>query len=314
VALCRDGSYQPGPDPPRLAATHVIYTRFSVAMPRVKITTFDGRSTLADAKDPVPWLKNRIHLFNRFCLPSVLNQTKRPDLWMIAFSEIGKEALEPFLETLKRYPWIVPIWQRRRGDEYERDSGTFYREYRRRIDRRSTHVITARLDSDDAIDRSFLEDVDRYATAVVAKNHGSDDFWVSFPIGMQLAGGECRLYNSLTNHFLCHVQTIEAFKARKPYTGGHVSVFERGPVHVAVTEGPMWLEIIHGSNAANRARRELPLLASPAKLLARCGVEVTLSDRMRWWRPSQIPAHLWSLRKTIKRNLRAAGLMKPKQT
>jgi hypothetical protein len=35
---------------------------------------------------------------------------------------------------------------------------------------------------------------------------------------------------------------------------------------------------------------------------------------MRWWRPSQIPAHLWSLRKTIKRNLRAAGLMKPKQT
>lgn len=312
MALCRDGVYQPSSQAPSVAATYVLYTRFNLAL-KFKITTFTGRTNLAAGGNYDFWLKNRIHLFEKYCLPSVLNQTKRPDLWLIGFSDIGKQVIEPLLETIGRHPWIVPIWQRHDGGRYEHDGKMFRRECGNRIDARSTHVITSRIDSDDGISRLFFEDLERYAAAVLARNNVLEDFWVSFPVGMQYAAGACRLYNSPNNHFLSRVQTVQSFRVPKRHKGGHVNVYDHGNVYLALTDEPMWVEHVHGGNVTNHLRHQLPRLASTARLLARCGITVSWKERLRWWRPSLIPAHLWTFRKTIKRRLRAAGLMKPRK-
>jgi hypothetical protein len=56
-------------------------------------------------------------------------------------------------------------------------------------------------DNDDAHARDYWRLAERYAGAVVARQPDLDDFWISFPLGAQLAEGRFCLFSTTRSHF-----------------------------------------------------------------------------------------------------------------
>ena len=230
------------------------------------------------------WLAHRVRIFETFCLPSVLSQVKRPDYWLLGFDGERREAAEQVLAVVRGHDWIVPVWQRRSGGVHEHPSRLFDREVRERIGEHHMHVVTARLDNDDAINRWFLHDLHQYSAALLTKQPALEDFWVSFPTGVHYSAGECRLLNYPSNHFLARVVGAGRFRSQTNLTAmavDHNQVFQHGSVFLATTTEPMWLQNVHGGNASNKVKRKLPKFASTQAMLARCGIDIAATKAAR---------------------------------
>src|SRR3712207_712144 len=106
MRLWYDSVYD-GSDRSELPAFHVVLTRYNMEFGRGKVKR---RWANAERRR---WLEHRLRLFTTFCLPSMLSQRRRPDVWLLGFDGQSPEAVEPVLEVVKDHPWIVPVWQRR---------------------------------------------------------------------------------------------------------------------------------------------------------------------------------------------------------
>ena len=249
-----------------------VLTRYSMAIAGTRIAATDGFET---------WLEKRLAIFAGYCLPSVVSQIERPDYWLIGFDGEARAAVAPVLAAIAPHPWIVPVWQTFPDGRHEAPMFTFRSAIEARLEGGRTHVITTRLDNDDLINRWFLRDVSRYAEAVAAVRPEAEDFWVSFPIGSIYHAGRCQLFTSPANHFLSRVQTIAHFRANErssALVGNHRLVFGRGAVFMPMTTEPMWIEVVHGDNLSNKARKMLPRLASAKAEFARCGVSLDVAE------------------------------------
>ena len=131
----------------------------------------------------------------------MLSQVKRPDYWLLGFDGERREAAEQVLAAVRGHDWIVPVWQRRSGGVHEHPSRLFDREVWERIGEHYIHIVTARLDNDDAINRWFLHDLHQYSAALLAKQPALEDFWVSFPTGVHilLANADCSIIRAITS-------------------------------------------------------------------------------------------------------------------
>jgi hypothetical protein len=291
-------------------------TRFNLVLP-FKANKYSGKGALKGSGDYHRWLEGRLRLFEDFCLPSILNQHKRPDVWLLGISGERNDLTEQLREIIRPHDWIVTVAQRMCGDGHEHPQRLFQREARPRIDPRSTHVISTRLDSDDALNRSFFSYLALYVSATLEARKDLEDFWVAFPTGAQFASGECRLYNYPANHFLSRAVAIKSFLSRPSANacyGAHGDAYKMGPMFLAVTTEPMWLQNVHGGNVTNHLREGLPRLASTGKLLAACGIHLPWRKRLLGPLPARAAAAFKVLRGGVKKGLRAAGLMKPKPT
>lgn len=109
------------------------------------------------------WLEHRFELFERYCLPSIKNQTCQSFEWIVLFDSTTPERLkEKIVEYQKECQQLVPVYVEPKDGH--RFAQIFREEVVRRFKSSKDHgfngrVLTTYLDNDDALNVRFVEDI-----------------------------------------------------------------------------------------------------------------------------------------------------------
>lgn len=206
---------------------HVLLTRFNLP----------SRGYESVVRTRENWLRDRVVLFERYCLPSVRAQTQQTFSWIIYFG-------------LRSPAWLLD-WMR--GHEQRGHFRAFLREEVPRADLlgditsvvgTGDELLTTNLDNDDSLATDFVArvrsvPVDGERTAVYLAD------------GLIGCGG--RLYRRTDRHnAFCSVR--EPWD--RPVTcwaDWHNALPGRMP-SVVLRGNPGWLQVVHGTNVSNRVR------------------------------------------------------------
>jgi hypothetical protein len=217
---------------------HVLITRFNL-----KIHEWD-RDKNDNVVNNSRWLTNRIRLFLTYCLPSVLQQSKKNFSWHLFFQEGSKDQVKAVLEALAPHPFI---------------SSHFlggYEQFQQRLPQiiasscrvPVSHLITSRLDNDDALHRHYIRDLQKTFRPEM------DKVVLDFPKGLCVDLSQSPRLVRLQfpqNQFISLVER---------YRDNHtpVTVFtskhnQWGPPYTVVSlpQPDRWLQVVHDTNVLN---------------------------------------------------------------
>lgn len=222
---------------------HVILTRFNIR--------WDERPTGPSLGTNPEWLRDRFELFERYCVPSMLNQTRSSFFWLLFFDhETPPEFAERARSLATLHPGIRPVF-----------CGLLTPEVRRRsiieaLPDQPEWLLTTRLDNDDGLHEDFLRDVQdaqRFERAEV----------INCPFGIALQGHRAYKQRHGSNAFISLSEPFADFQTVLSIAR-HVYASETYPIQ-QVGESPRWLQVIHGGNVSNRVRgRRLPFRTAAA--------------------------------------------------
>ncbi len=220
---------------------HFILTRFNVPL------QFDlppGRQPKHMGIDE-GWLGRRFDLFERVCLGSVQRQTEGGFQWLV-FMDWATPL--PFKERMAaltvRNEFLHPVYCSQFNEEFALE------EIRRREEPGRIR-ITTRLDNDDAIHPRLVARVQELARRQVPAMDPARGFFVSFPIGCAERKGDFYLQRYRCNPFTSFVSGQAC--ARTVLGCDHRYIADVAPVVLDYTR-PMWCQVIHEENVANRLR------------------------------------------------------------
>lgn len=211
---------------------HVLLTRFNLPSP--------GHESLI--REQEDWLRNRVALFERYCLPSVAAQTCRDFSWIIYFDPQS------------------PRWLRDWSADHEHQ-GHFRAVFRAEVPRtdlisdlrtvvgapHGAELLTTNLDNDDSIAVDFvarLQAVERIGARSA----------VYLADGVICRGD--RLYQRVDRYnAFCSVRETWA----QPVTcwANWHNLLRASMPAVVLRGAPGWLQVVHGANVSNRVRGRL---------------------------------------------------------
>jgi hypothetical protein len=217
--------------------SHLVLTRFNIA-----IGCASSELRLDSA-----WLRGRVSLFERFCLPSIAGQQGARFRWLVFVDE---ESPGWFKDKIASYRSLVtPLYI-----EGPATDTVLARRVAESGLVSSRYLITTRLDNDDALSRNHLATVQR------AFRHQDREF-LAFPFGLQWFRGH--LYNVCwpTNPFLSLIEKVqEGNRFTTAFCVPHDRVREVESVRLLL-RSPQWLQVLHSSNIFN-SLRGMPRLVS----------------------------------------------------
>ena len=219
---------------------HFILTRFNLLLWNKDKTGSKVRT--------VKWLEHRFALFEKYCLPSIKNQTCQNFEWIVLFDSSTPEIFKAKIdEYQKECPQFIPVF-------VEPLKGRYFAEiFRREIVKRmkADRVVTTYLDNDDALNVGFVEDLHRRALAV---NEGT---FINYNDGYQFfsEGGYLMNICCPTNHFVSVVEKGDATTIKGIFGyGSHAFIHQiKGVTIEHVRNKLMWCEVVHGKNMINDA-------------------------------------------------------------
>ncbi len=210
---------------------HVILTRFN--LPTV------GFEQIVRAKEG--WLKDRISLFERYCIPSVVAQNKQSFSWLIYFDSESPEWLKKKVQGHVDDKLYTPLFRTSVGEE---DVLRDIREFTGDVNER---LITSNLDNDDAVATNFVERVQD-----AAPRHGRSAIFLSR--GLIRTNTNLYLRRDKENAF-CSV--ISDWSSPSTcWSDWHTLLTKKMP-SVHLYDEPAWLQVVHGLNVSNRVRGNL---------------------------------------------------------
>jgi hypothetical protein len=213
---------------------HVIVTRFNLPSA--------GVESLIRAKEG--WLRDRVALFERYCLPSVLAQTNQSFEWIIYFDPESPDWLRARILAHTEKKSYTPVFRTSVSpSDLSADIG-------RITGRQGARLITSSLDNDDALAVDFVE---RLQTAALCPGRTV----VYLTRGLIKSGRRVYLRVDPTNAFPSVVEEWDS--AVTCWADWHNLLANHMPV-LALDGDPGWLQVIHGTNVSNRVRGRL---ASP---------------------------------------------------
>lgn len=206
---------------------HLILTRFNVKSRQFNYRTPD-----------VQWLAHRFGLFEQFCLPSVTAQTCQNFSWLVFFDVDTPDYFREKIYECAKHPVFQPIFV-----DLFSGSALVENAYRY-VD--SSHLITTRLDTDDALSPNFVKNVQK------AFNRQELEF-INFPNGYLLDLKLGRLYKGVlySNQYISLIESTT--NVRTVCCGPHPKLNLVGPIRDVQTE-PSWLFVIHDQNMVSRVR------------------------------------------------------------
>ncbi len=194
------------------------------------------------------WLKHRFDLFERYTLPSVMNQTHRSFTWylMSTFSVLPEWALE----KLRQYSVLgldepngprienvdVPVGSYPHLELIKPGTITQYVV--------PSHIFQLRLDNDDLLHEGFLNHAMRTLDRQIGKR---DSLWLSQPKGYISNG-------TLFKEFGWHYNSFVSFLAKKKvvtsvYAAVHPQI--KPPKYAMVFDNKrLWAHLRHGQNVS----------------------------------------------------------------
>lgn len=178
------------------------------------------------------WLRSRLEPFRRYCAPSVAAQTS-PVPWLV-FCDAASPAW--FKEEIESTPGARAVYLSGPGTPQALADAV---QATGLVD--APHLITSRVDSDDALARTFLETVQESFA-------GQRRTFVELPVGIQsLRGG---LYTRVwrSNPFVSLIEQVEPGSTPETvWCISHAQVLATQPT-VTLWRRPQWMQILHESN------------------------------------------------------------------
>ena len=226
-----------------VAVSHFVLTRFNIAS--------EGREEAI--RNSPGWLERRFELFETYCLPSMAAQTCRNFRWLIYFDNGTPSAIR---ERIVRCQEIFP---------FEAlfvdfcDMKMSLRDVASRLPPDAKRIITTRLDNDDAIAIDFVEKIQARARSC---NPGTV---LNFSHGIALRNGLAYSAYDASNPFTSLISCAEDI--RVIWEATHRSLADTFDLK-QVRDDPVWLQVVHGENVANRIKGRLLPSSAIAKSFA----------------------------------------------
>ncbi len=214
---------------------HFLITRFNV------LPEFD---IIDEGSWNREWLTHRFNLFEKFCYPSVLNQSNQNFKWIVFFHSKTPEDFKQKISEYAKWENFIPVYlDDRYTIEYNRLA------ILNNLSAQPEYLITSRLDSDDAISIEYIE--------TIQNNFAEQEFeFLNFSYGYVLNGGKLYLFKYLQNPFVSLVERVNELSVNGFKTvlcADHTELYSHGKVKQIKTETG-WMQIIHGKNNNNRVR------------------------------------------------------------
>jgi hypothetical protein len=207
---------------------HVLLTRFNLPS--------EGAERLIRAKEG--WLRNRVELFEAYCLPSVLAQSNRNFQWIIYLDPESPEWLKDRMAKLNSQSVFTLIYRARVSAEERTQDLKCVTGAQRDV------LITTNLDNDDGLAVDFVE-------RLQALRPGTDRTAIYFTHGL-IRQGPLLYLNKDPNNAFCSVR--ETWQAPVScWADWHNRLGRSMPV-LNVLGSPAWLQVVHGTNVSNRIR------------------------------------------------------------
>lgn len=264
---------------------HVIVTRFNLPS--------EGFESLVRAKEG--WLRDRIELFERYCLPSVQSQKNQAFHWLIYFDPASPEWLKRRVQKHADDKAYIPIFRP------SIDVTELVSEIRNITGGDGARLITTRLDNDDALAVDF---VDRLQESAPKDGRAA----IYFARGLIKSDTHLYLRLDKRNAF---ASVVEDWTSPSTCWSGWHSLLGKRMRSFELYGDPAWLQVVHGGNISNRVRgrmvspsrysqlfpgliddtrtprwRELAidvLAAQPRRLVRDSGPAVVKNMVMRFW-------------------------------
>jgi hypothetical protein len=224
---------------------HLIVTRYNVPI------SWGRRGQLHADEE---WLGERQRLFERYCLPSVVSaeQLTPSVTWVLLCAVDSPASLRAFMaHVVQLHPWVVPLYV----EENFRMGDIVVESFKRRIKEPCRFLLTTRLDSDDAITRNFVKDLQQAARRsleleIIGKRQLPA--LINFPFGYQAVEGRLYLSSDLGNPFLSFLEErSEDEPILSCYLCPHRDLHKSArTVSHLIASGPSWLQVLHGNNEA----------------------------------------------------------------
>lgn len=210
---------------------HVILTRFNLPS--------SGHEALVRAGEG--WLRQRVFLFERYCLPSVRTQSFRNFRWIIYFDPLSPAWLKDRIQCWREFGALAPVFRSSVSRE------EMFGDIRAVLGDQGSGIITTNLDNDDAL-------------AVDALQRLQAEPWIGKRTALFLECGLIRRDQQLFLHrdphnAFCSVR--ESWEAPVfCWAAQHNRIGAIMPVH-GIKGAPGWLQVIHGTNVSNRVHGRL---------------------------------------------------------
>jgi hypothetical protein len=205
---------------------HFLLTRFNIR------AGFDSSGRRLDDD----WLNHRFDLFEEYCISSVAGQSCRNFHWLVFFDEKTPRRHRERAKALSIDGTFMPV--------YSRD---FRRELREAVASRLSgagHLLTSRIDNDDAIGRDFVKDVQAHFNSQTFE-------FLTFARGYTWDLRTLFLCEDPLNPFASLIEPAADF--RTVFCGEHTQLPRLGPVH-KIWGKPAWLRVVHGRNIRTKVR------------------------------------------------------------
>ncbi|GGJ70788.1 glycosyltransferase [Glutamicibacter ardleyensis] len=210
---------------------HVILTRFNLPS--------KGVESLIRAQEG--WLRDRQVLFEKYCLPSVRQQTLADFKWVIYFDPESPQWLKDRIDQLSEDSTFFPIYREEVSPEQLLEDLDTIGVGRRDI------LLTTNLDNDDGLALDFVE---RLQNAVETMEETA----VYIGNGLIQHGEKLYLRHDPVNAF-CSVAAPWS-KPRTCWLDWHNKLAEHMQTK-EISGKPGWLQVIHETNVSNRVRGKL---------------------------------------------------------
>ena len=213
---------------------HFVVTRFNLR----------AAASAGDYQIDEDWLTSRLDLFETFCYPTVAGQSVQDFKWLVLFDSETPPRIRERIAKLQEWQNFVPKFVPPATEHSCRLAVT------ERLETIPDLLVTTRLDNDDGICRTFIEQVRRRLENVNVPTV------LEFPVGYVWHKNRVYLDRQTHNPFTTLAEPCRGsreYKIRTIYSGSHTDVAKLGQI-VNVTEEPSWIQVIHGGNLENRAR------------------------------------------------------------
>ena len=224
---------------------HFILTRFNL-----QTNFWDKDKNRKEVLDD-SWLKVRIELFLKFCLPSVVGQTTKNFSWFIFFQKGTEKDLSEVLEQLEKYDFIIPVFCEN-YEGFRENKGKIISKY---LKSESEFLISTRLDNDDAIAKDFVEKVHG-----VYYDNKEKEFVIDFPWGLCLdvnQSPQLSAYKHVSNQFISFVEKTHKGKEPRTVLSHEHYAWQKIAEFISIEEKNMWLQVSHDRNITNRLEGNL---------------------------------------------------------
>jgi Putative rhamnosyl transferase len=190
------------------------------------------------------WLENRFGLFDRYCFPSVSQQSNQNFRWVVFFDI---DTPNEFKLKIKQYSlqWsnFIPVYL-----NFPLPYGSFSDEARKivqdLINKDCKYLITTWLDNDDAIHKDYVQMIQNEFAEQECET-------INFVFGYQLSSNKLYFDFEMANHFISLVEKYVPESFHTCLCKPHKEIYKICKSAKKIICKPVWIEVVHASNYMN---------------------------------------------------------------